>query len=145
MHLRGDFLIFLIACLYCAAHAACPADSHTEQGLRKVEDRWLQALISKDRATLDCILSSDFTDSSIKGELRTRAEVLGSLDRPRDYIQKLAIDRVTVKGDTGVVAGKNIITGAAGNHLLEIRFTDTFIYQDGRWMALAAQETRIQQ
>jgi hypothetical protein len=45
----------------------------------------------------------------------------------------------------GVVAGKNIITDAAGKRLLEIRFTDTFIYKDGRWIALAAQETRVQQ
>ena len=145
MHFRGVFLIFLVACLYTAAHAACPADLHTEQGLRNVEDRWLRALTTKDRATLDCILSSDFTDSSMKGELRTRADVFSGLDRSRDYVQKLAVDRVTIKGNTGVVAGKNIITDAGGNRLLEIRFSDTFIYEDGRWIALAAQETRVQQ
>ncbi len=144
MHFRSIVLIFLVACVYTVAHAACPADPHTEQGLRKVEDRWLRALTSKDRATLECILSSDFTDSSMKGELRTRADVFSGLDRPRDYVQKLAVDRVTVKGDMGVVAGKNIITDADGKLLLEIRFTDTFIYQDRRWIALAAQETRVQ-
>jgi hypothetical protein len=105
----------------------------------------LQALISKDRATLDCILSTDFTDSSMKGELRTRAYVFAGIDRPRDYVQKLAVDRATLKGDTGVVTGKNIIIDTAGKLLLEIRFTDTFIYEEGRWIALAAQETRIQQ
>ena len=45
---------------------------------------------------------------------------------------------MTVKGDTGVVAGKNVITEAAGNRVLEIRFADTFTYQDGRWIALTA-------
>jgi hypothetical protein len=145
MDFRGVFLIFLVACLYTAAHGACPVDPLTEQGLRSVEERWLRALTTKDRATLECILSSDFTDSSMKGELRTRADVFFSLNRPRDYVQKLAVDHVTVKNDTGVVAGQNIITDAAGNLLFEIRFTDTFIYQDGRWIALAAQETRVQQ
>jgi len=144
MHLRGIFLVVLVVSSYCKAHAACPADPHTEQGLRKVEHRWLRALTSKDRTTLDCILSPDFTDSSMKGELRTRADVFSGLDRPRDYVQRLAVDRVTVRGDTGVVAGKNIITDSNGKLLLEIRFTDTFIHQGGRWIALAAQETRIQ-
>ena len=70
----SGLVVFAVFCLLPAAYAACPTDVRTEQGLRTVEARWVQALISKDRATLDCILSSDFIDSSMKGELRTRAE-----------------------------------------------------------------------
>jgi Domain of unknown function (DUF4440) len=117
----------------------------TEQGLRTAENRWLQALVNKNIATLDCILSANFTDSSMKGELRTRDDVFADLNRPRDYVQKLAIERVTVKGETGIFLGKNVITDSAGNRLLEIRCTGTFIYEDNRWTALASQETRIQQ
>ena len=133
----SGLVVFAVFCLLPAAAPPSYRYVRTEQGLRTVEARLLQARIGNDRATSLPHPLLQLHRFSMKGELRTRADVFAGIDRPRDYVQKLAVDRVSVKGDTGAIArAKNIITDAAGNRLLEIRFTDTFIYEEGggsRW------------
>jgi len=49
---------------------------------------------------------------------------------------------VDFAGDAAVVHGLNTIT-QSGKAPARVRFTDVFVKQNGRWMALSAQETAI--
>ena len=112
-----------------------------EQTVVRIEDDWLKALSERDRATLDRILSDDFMDSTWKGELRNKRQMLEEVDKPARYSQHLVDLKVNLYQATAIVRGTNIIRDQTGRILTRIRFTDVFMYHDGRWRAVAAQET----
>jgi hypothetical protein len=60
-----------------------------ESAVLRIEQAWVRELVERDRATLERILAEDFVDSSWKGELRSKREVLADLDKPRPYTQHL--------------------------------------------------------
>jgi ketosteroid isomerase-like protein len=108
------------------------------------DQKWLDILDRKDTAALNCILADDFADTSRKGELRLREQVLRELpQRQGQYQQKLGDLDAQLYGDTAVVRGVNIISDRKGTEVLRIRFTDVLRFSDGRWLAVAAQETDV--
>ena len=99
---------------------------------------------SKDTVALDCILAPDFADTSRKGALRPKTQVLQELTQGKEqdqYEQKLTELQTNLFGDTAVVHGINVISDKQGHQILRIRFTDVLHYSDGHWLAVAAQET----
>lgn len=108
------------------------------------EQTWLDTLNHKDTAALDCMLAPNFADTSRKGTLRPKAQVLRELTQPREqdrYQQKLTELSADLFGDTAVVHGVNVISDKQGREVLRMRFTDVLYYTEGRWLAVAAQET----
>ena len=110
------------------------------------EQKWLDILNNKDTAALNCILSTDFADTSRKGELRPKEQVLRELPQRKDqYQQKLTDLAATLYGDIAIVRGLNVISDRKGTEVLRIRFTDMMRFADGHWLAVAAQETDVAQ
>ena len=108
------------------------------------EQKWLEILDKKDIAALNCILAPDFADTSRKGELRPKEQVLRELpQRQGQYQQKLAEVDAKLYGDTAVLRGVNVISDRKGTEVLRIRFTDVLEFSDGKWLAVAAQETDV--
>jgi hypothetical protein len=48
-----------------------------------------------------------------------------------------------VHGDFGYVRGLATAVGATGKVLARVRFTDIYVYRDGRWQAVAAHESML--
>jgi len=48
-------------------------------------------------------------------------------------------------GDVGIANGSVIATDASGKELDRTMFTDVFVYRDGRWQAINAQENSVRQ
>lgn len=112
------------------------------------EHVWLRMLEQKNVAALTCMLADEFKDTSMKGALRPKDQVLRELPGKRpgdDYKQDLEDLEVNIVGDTAVVHGVNQISDQQGHEVLRIRFTDVLRFADGRWQAIAAQETAEQQ
>ncbi len=114
-----------------------------EQTVLRIEHDWLKALTERDRAALDRILAGDFMNSTWKGELRDKRQMLEGLAKPVRYSQRLDDLKVNLYQETAIVRGINIVTDQTGRILTRIRFTDVFIYRGGWWQAVAAQETEI--
>ena len=122
----------------CALHMPKTAD-----GVLAAERHWVAAIERRDAAALGCLLAPGFTDFNWQGRVVTRAAMLdGFAARPR---VRLALDELSVDldGDLAVVRGRNRQTGPDGKPAGAVRFTDVFVYKDGAWRALRAQETVI--
>lgn len=123
-----------------ASDSADP-EATTKQALIRLEHAWLQALETHDVDALQRILAEDFLDTSYDGQLRTKADQLAGGRDPTIESERLSELRVRVFGDAAIVTGLNTVTGAQHAWTVRIRFTDVFVKRDGRWQAVAAQET----
>jgi Domain of unknown function (DUF4440) len=153
VNFRIAILVLLFAfakLLFAAPCAAYPAGKWKldKASALEFEQVWLRVLTQKNVAALDCMLDAEFKDTSMKGGLRPKAQVLRELPGKRpgdDYQQKLVDLEADIIGDTAVVHGVNLISDQQGHEVLRIRFTDVLRFAEGRWLAVSAQETAEQQ
>lgn len=105
------------------------------------EARWLTAITSGDRATVETILSPTFRHVNADGQTFDRAQEIAATE-PLPLVFNASDQIVDIAGDTAVIHGINTVT-QDGKVLDRERFIDVFVLQNGVWMALAAQETTI--
>lgn len=149
MFARTILIGLLLGCVQPVIASPCPAYPAGTWKLENAsalefEQKWLDILNRKDTVALDCILAPDFADTSRKGALRPKTQVLQELTQRKEqdqYEQKLTELQTNLFGDTAVVHGINVISDKQGHQILRIRFTDILHYSDGHWLAVAAQET----
>lgn len=147
MKYQLTFLAYLLLATSTVVMAVCPhpAESATKQSALQFEHRWLDVLQRHDAATLECILAPEFTDISWKGAIRPREQVLREVSsHSSEYQQHLDDLSAQLHDNVAVVRGVNIITDRQNRPLARIRFTDVLRFSDGRWQAIAAQETAEQ-
>lgn len=126
----------------CAHQASLPTDS----AALALEKEWATAATSHDTAALGCILAGNFVDTNWRGLLRTRRDVLNELPAtPSGLMQHYSEWRLVRYDSTAIVRGLNTITDAGHRTVAILRFTDVLQFSDGRWRAVAAQETPVQQ
>lgn len=63
---------------------------------------------------------------------------------PSDLTKYFEDLQVRVYGDVGIVNGSVVATNKNGDIAAETVFTDVFVYRDGRWQAINAQENAVQ-
>jgi hypothetical protein len=137
--------LFLAVSTIAVASCTHPAENATKASALQFEQRWLDILQRHDAAALNCILATEFTDTSWKGSLRPREQVLGELTkRSSDYQQRLDEMSVQLLGNIAVVRGVNVITDQQNKPVARIRFTDVLQFSDKHWEAISAQETAEQ-
>jgi Domain of unknown function (DUF4440) len=104
------------------------------------ERRWLTAITDGDRATVESILAPSFKHINFDAELLDRELEIGECRK--GVIHDPSEQLVDLSGDTAVIHGVNTLIDDGKVLALE-RFTDVFQLQDGRWLALSAQETTL--
>jgi hypothetical protein len=125
----------------------------------KVEHEWLAALQRRDVTTLVRILGREFIDSDYQGDAITRAQFLayfaGSAPHPAPRIEQSFAGtkvRFVASGEVAIATGVVITrpamdpkAGASSNPdaVRHSRFTDVFVWRDGRWQAVTGQETHF--
>lgn len=126
-----------------AAPRAAVQTARDTQSVLNVEQAWIEAIEDRDTSAVACILADDFLDTSWQGVLRSKRDQIDGLDRPRTYTSHYSEWRVRVYGSVAVARGLNVLTDSTGRDIGRLRFTDVFAYRDGRWQAVAAQETMV--
>lgn len=127
-----------------AAFAAPPNPQNDRAALVRLAHEWLHAAQIHDRAALGRILADDFIDTSYRGALRTKADVLaGAVVASPSVSQRLSDLKIRVFGDTAIMTGLNTVSGPHHAWTAHVRFTDVYIKRDGRWHAVSAQETVV--
>jgi ketosteroid isomerase-like protein len=124
--------------------ANCP-DKQAKSGavLMEIEHTWAKALEQKDAEAVGCILADEFQDAGVYGELHNREETLAHIRKRSPGSNVLSEMQPHVFGDAGYVRGLNTVTDAQGHAVAKVRFTDIFVYREGRWEAVAGQETLV--
>jgi ketosteroid isomerase-like protein len=139
--------VFLLAVLLMAGAVwAAPCErgqAKDEKTLLRLEETWAQALERQDIETVSCLLADEFQDADVDGAVHDRKEALDRIAQRRPSLNRLQDMHAHIYGDSAFVRGINQVTDASGNPLARVRFTDIFVYRDGRWQAVAGQETLI--
>jgi len=136
----------LLTTLPLAAQPTCAKHPKTENALIEVERMWANAYDKRDAATMSCLLAPEYRHTAHDGKVINRAETLARIAAmPKDVAIHHELENVkpSIFGDVAVVYGDARVSEPDGTVLGLTRFTDVFIYRDGRWLAVAEHESRI--
>jgi ketosteroid isomerase-like protein len=133
-----------LALAWSAYGADCPRNQpKTEAALVQVEQNWAAALNRKDADAVACILAGEFEDADVDGSLHSRREALEHIPNRKPGTNQLSELRAHLEGNSGFTRGLATLVDASGKVVARVRFTDVFTYRNGRWQALAGQESLL--
>jgi ketosteroid isomerase-like protein len=136
------WLCLIMVCPFARA-AGCPDQGKDPRVLAQIEQQWAKALEQKDAAALACILAEEFQDVDPKGNISDRTTTLAKAAEHRPSHNELTEMTPRVYGDFGYIRGLATATDAQGKVLGRVRFTDIYVYREGRWQAVAAHESMV--
>jgi hypothetical protein len=117
-------------------------DDSQEAKLLVMEHLWNEAQVNRDSRALDGLIGSAFVNTEWDGEVSDKAKFLADIKDPRFIPTNLTIQdlKVSMYADSAVVIGtyhtKGTYQGKPYEHFG--RFTDTWIYTEGRWQCAAS-------
>jgi hypothetical protein len=132
----------------CASSASADEErtrNSDREALIALENEWLKN--EHNAAELEHILAADFLHPVVTGDVLNKAQHIrfSSTHLPApDLTKHFEGLQVRVYGDVGVVNGLVVTTNKDGNTAGKTVFTDVFVYRDGRWQAINAQENAVQ-
>jgi ketosteroid isomerase-like protein len=138
----------IVCCLLLTAlsvgHAAAQRskDDSQENKLLMMEHLWNEAQVNRDAGALDGMIGPAFVNTEWDGEVSDKAKFLADIKDPRFKPTSLTIQdmKVSMYGDSAVVVGiyhsKGTYQGKPYEHIG--RFTDTWVYTQGRWQCAAS-------
>jgi Domain of unknown function (DUF4440) len=115
------------------------------QALIALENKWLEG--EHDAAVLGSILASDFIHPVVTGDFLTKAQHIHYSTRhvpPANLRNRFDNLSVRIYGDVGIVNGIVVTSDEHGKDVNRTIFTDVFVYRDGRWQAINAQENKVE-
>jgi ketosteroid isomerase-like protein len=118
-----------------------------EKTLIVLERLWNEAQVNRDSAALDALVDPRFTDIEWDGEVSDKAKFLAEIRDPLFKPSSANIHDLKVNffGGTAVVTGiyrtKGNYQGKPYDHMG--RFTDTWIFENGRWLCVASHTSLI--
>jgi hypothetical protein len=117
-------------------------DDSQENKLLVMEHLWNEAQLNHDSRALDGLIGANFINTEYDGEVSDKAKFLADIKDPQFKPTNLTIQdlKVNMYGDSAVVAGiyhtKGTYQGKPYEHFG--RFTDTWVFTEGRWQCVAS-------
>lgn len=110
--------------------------------LTEIEHEWTVANINADKKALDRILADDYVGRVETGRPEGKAEYIRNIKRDT-MIQSWEFHdlKVNLKGDRATLDG--VIMLRIQNQELFYRFTDKFVWREGRWQATSSEVAQI--
>jgi len=116
--------------------------------VRALESQRAQALLKSDTVALSQLVADDFVEISRFGTLRTKADNMREIASGTLKLTAVRYDSLSVRvyGDVAVLQGIADNTGIFYGFPFtgKIRYTRVFVRRDGRWRAVAMQQTSMQ-
>lgn len=112
-----------------------------------MERLWNEAQVNRDSRSLDAMIGANFVNTEYDGEVSDRAKFLADIKDPQFNLASLTIQepRVSMYGDSAVVTGvyrtKGTYQGKPYEHVG--RFTDTWVFAEGRWQCVASHTSLV--
>ena len=122
--------------------------SSLEDSIRALESQRGQALLKADTVALSQLVADDFVEISRLGAVRTKADNMREIASGTLRLTAVRYDSLSVRiyGDVAVLQGIADNTGTFRGFPFagKIRYTRIFVRRDGRWRAVAMQQTSMQ-
>jgi hypothetical protein len=107
-----------------------------------LERMWNQAQLVRDAAAVAGMIGDKFINTEYDGEVSDRGKFLADFADPKFQPSIMSIDDVKVEmySTTAIVTGIYHTKGTYGAKPYEHfgRFTDTWVYQEGKWLCVAS-------
>jgi len=155
MRLSTILLFTLIVHASCASAqtrapgVASTAAANAEDEIKNLEEARNQPILHGDVATLDRMTSDDYTFITLRGEMRTKSDILKGFASGSFHYESRQISdlKVRVYGNTAVVTGRSVQKGMENgkDYSGDYWFTRVYVKQNGHWLTVALQTTLIQQ
>jgi ketosteroid isomerase-like protein len=137
---------------YAAAETSLDASAKNqtsvEREIKSLEEARNEAVLHGDVTALDRMTSDDYTFITLKGELRTKGDILKGFASGSFHYESREISdlKVRVYGDMAVVTGRSVQKGMENgkDYSGDYRFTRVYVKEKGRWLTVALQTTLIQ-
>jgi ketosteroid isomerase-like protein len=129
---------------------AASVSTHTriKEEILEIEKERNRAIISGDSVALERMTSNDYTFITLRGELRTKTEIVQGFKSGSFHYESRQISDLNVRvyGNTAIVTGRSIQKGRENgkDYSGDYWFTRVYVKQDGRWQTVALQTTLIQ-
>jgi ketosteroid isomerase-like protein len=134
------------ACVQSAESAPKGTDARDE--IVRLEEERNRAILHGDFATLERMTSDDYTFITLRGELRTKSEIVKGFKSGSFKYESRQISDLNVRlyGTTAVVTGRSTQKGREDgkDYSGDYRFTRVYVQQGGRWITVALQTTIVQ-
>jgi ketosteroid isomerase-like protein len=141
--------VSVVVLIFGGAVLAQTKSGGVEQELIKLENEWADAWIKSDVAFFDRIMADDYTWTSPRGEVFTKARNLALVKSGNSVITSwvLAEMKVRVYRDAAVVTGRSTIkeTYKGEDVSGQDRWTHTWVKIAGRWQCVAGHSSETAQ
>ena len=138
------YVLWIVLLCPLAGASPCPTgEAKDGNALVQIEQNWAQALERHDPATLGCILADEFEDAGPDGGLTNRTTTLTKAAGHAPVHHQLSELQPHVNGDFGYIRGLATAVNAQGKVVARVRFTDVYVYRDGRWQCVAGHESML--
>jgi ketosteroid isomerase-like protein len=139
----------LLSFLLSAGHSSAQntKDDSQQNKLLVMEHLWNEAQINHDARALEGMIGANFVNTEYDGEVSDKSKFLTDIKDPLFNLTTLTIQdvKVSMYADSAVVVGgyrtKGSYQGKAYEHTG--RFTDTWVFLDGRWQCVASHTSLI--
>jgi ketosteroid isomerase-like protein len=122
-------------------------DLLVKEQIKSLEEERNRAILRGDAATLDRMTSDDYTFITLRGELRTKAEIVKGFQSGAFKYESRTISELNVRvyADTAIVTGRSTQKGVENgkDYSGDYRFTRVYLKENGRWVTVALQTTPI--
>jgi len=134
--------IFLLVTLCAFAQSPSASSSSGTVSLLALERLWNEAQVSRDAAAIASMIGDRFINTEYDGEVSDRKKFVEEFADPkfRPSLMNTEDVKVEMYSNTAVVTGIYHTKGTYGGKPYEHfgRFTDTWVFQDGKWLCVAS-------
>jgi hypothetical protein len=122
-------------------------DDSQQTKLIVMEHLWNEAQVNRDSRALDGMIGTEFVNTEYDGEVSDKSKFLADIKDPHFDISSLTIQdlKVSMYADSAVVVGayrtKGSYLGKPYEHTG--RFTDTWVFTEGRWQCVASHTSLV--
>jgi ketosteroid isomerase-like protein len=123
------------------------AVAHSDREILQAEAAICSAFERGDAAYLRGALDPRFTLVDSRGTVTNLEQNLDEVEarEPRYEEFRNHGQSIRIYGDTAIITGVTTVKGTAGGEAFaaDFRFTDTWLYRDGRWLLAASHASRL--
>lgn len=144
---KFTFLLFLAVAVMAAAQDKVTSSAEGKSMILALENAWNQAELHHDAAAANEILADTFISVDHHGQIQNKAQYMAGLKDTSFNPEQISNTETSVYlyGNVAIVTSAYRTKGTdSGKPFVHHgRFTDTWVYLNGKWECVADQETLI--